>query len=183
MKQEVRIIGGLFRGKKIHFDPVDGLRPTSSRVRETLFNWLMHDIHDTHCLDVFAGSGALGFEAYSRGAASVTFIEHNATAAKCLAKTIKTLPSSQLRLIQQDALTYLQGSNEQFDIIFLDPPFAHSLIPQCLQLIASKKLLRTGGLVYLESAHMDTIDTSCWHELKSKKAGQVIYRLIQRISY
>ncbi|HAU1138500.1 TPA: 16S rRNA (guanine(966)-N(2))-methyltransferase RsmD, partial [Legionella pneumophila] len=100
MKQVIRIIGGLYRGKKIHFPDVDGLRPTPDRVRETLFNWLMNDIRNARCLDAFAGSGALGFEAYSRGASHVVFIEQSPKAHASLQNTIRQFDTPNLHLIK-----------------------------------------------------------------------------------
>lgn len=181
MKQIVRIIGGLYRGKKLHFPEVDDLRPTPDRVRETLFNWLMNDIRGARCLDAFAGSGALGLEAFSRGAASVVFIEQSPVAHANLKKIIAQFNQPSLTLIKTDTTLYLQQRAEQFDIIFLDPPFTQNLIPQCLHEITEKKLLAKGGLVYLESSTAITVDTAHWQQLKLKQAGQVNYGLFEKL--
>ncbi len=181
MKQIIRIIGGLYRGKKLHFPEVEGLRPTPDRVRETLFNWLMNDIKDARCLDAFAGSGALGFEAFSRGASKVTFIEQSPQAYANLQKIITQFNSPNLNLIKADTRLYLQQSTEQFDIIFLDPPFAQNYIPQCLNTLVQKKLVPSGGLVYLESPVAIEIETTQWQQIKLKQAGQVIYGLFEKI--
>ena len=181
MKQVLRIIGGLYRGKKLHFPEVDGLRPTPDRVRETLFNWLMNDIRDARCLDAFAGSGALGLEAFSRGAAQVVFIEHSSTAHHSLKKNIAEFNSQQLQLLNSDALRYMQQCKEPFDIIFLDPPFALNYIPQCLNILAQYPVLRDGGLVYIESANPIEIDPIQWENLKLKRAGQVFYGLFKKL--
>ena len=181
MKQIVRIIGGLYRGKKLHFPEVEGLRPTPDRVRETLFNWLMHHIKEARCLDAFAGSGALGLEAFSRGASKVIFIEQSAQAHANLQKIIVQFNNPNLKLIKADTRVYLQKNTEQFDIIFLDPPFGHDYIPQCLADIVHNKLLPQGGLVYLESASPIDIDTNQWQQIKLKQAGQVVYGLFEKL--
>lgn len=182
MKQIIRIIGGLYRGKKLHFPEVEGLRPTPDRVRETLFNWLMNDIKEARCLDAFAGSGALGLEAFSRGASKVVFIEQSSQAHANLKKIITQFNSPNLKLIKADTKLYLQQSAEQFDIIFLDPPFAQNYIPQCLNDIVQNKLLPQGGLVYLESPIAIEIDPKQWQQIKLKQAGQVIYGLFKKLS-
>jgi 16S rRNA (guanine966-N2)-methyltransferase len=181
LKQIIRIIGGLYRGKKIHFPEVEGLRPTPDRVKETLFNWLMNDIKNARCLDAFAGSGALGLEAFSRGAANVVFIEQSTEAYANLQKIISQFNSSNLKLIKTNTLTYLQNSHETFDIIFLDPPFAKDYIPQCISLIIQNQLLVTGGFVYIESPTAIELDEQQWRQLKIKQAGQVIFGLFQRL--
>jgi 16S rRNA (guanine966-N2)-methyltransferase len=181
VKQIVRIIGGLYRGKKLHFPEVDGLRPTPDRVRETLFNWLMNDITEARCLDAFAGSGALGLEAFSRGASKVIFIEQSPTAYTNLKKIITDFNTSKLKLIKTDAILYLQQSHEQFDIIFLDPPFSAELQLLSLNYISHNNLLKSGGLVYLESPNSLDIDTHKWKQIKLKKAGQVHYGLFKKL--
>lgn len=177
MKQTIRIIGGTYRGKKLHFPVAESLRPTPDRVRETVFNWLMNDIYDARCLDAFAGSGALGFEAFSRGAAQVVFIEQSPQAHLNLKNIITQFDSSRLKLIQADTRLYLQQCAESFDIIFLDPPFSQDYIPQCLEAIARNKLLTQEGLVYIETPAALAVDTSEWLQIKSKQAGQIIYGL------
>lgn len=181
MKQIIRIIGGLYRGKKLHFPEVEGLRPTPDRVRETLFNWLMHDIHDARCLDAFAGSGALGLEAFSRGAAQVVFIEQSPVAHSNLQKVISQFDTSLLKVVKADTHSYLQQCQTVFDLIFLDPPFGQNYIPGCLELIIQNKVLKTGGLLYLESAQMPEMDESQWQQLKLKQAGQVCYGLFKKL--
>lgn len=180
MKQEIRIIGGLYRGKKLPVPNVEGLRPTPDRVRETLFNWLMHQIRDARCLDAFAGSGALGLEAFSRGAAQVTLVEQSPEAHKNLQKIITSFNSAVLKLIKADAQHYLHTSKEQFDIIFLDPPFAQNYLPQCMASLSQNSILVPGGLVYLESSTAPEIDENIWRQIKSKKAGQVYYGLFEK---
>jgi 16S rRNA (guanine966-N2)-methyltransferase len=200
MKGTVRIIGGLYRGKKIHFPSIDNLRPTSDRVRETLFNWLMHDIQNAKCLDAFAGSGALGFEALSRGAAHVLLIESSAQAMASLKENSLAFKNSHtptcralsavsmdpadkprnvgvLELLQANTLDFLKNTEEQFDIIFLDPPFKENYLQETIDLIQKRNLLKTGGYLYVESAQEPVLDPNIWKLLKSKKAGQVLYAL------
>lgn len=177
----IRIIGGMYRGKKLHFPEIDGLRPTPDRVRETLFNWLMHVIKDARCLDAFAGSGALGLEAWSRGASRVVLVEQSPVAHANLQKILTTLNSTQLKLIKTDARIYLQNCPEQFDIIFLDPPFAKDYIPDCLNDLAKNTVLIKGGLVYVESAAPLHVNPEQWKKIKVKQAGQVHYGLFQKL--
>lgn len=180
MKQTIRIIGGDYRGKKLPVPNLEGLRPTPDRVRETLFNWLMHDIRDARCLDAFAGSGALGFEAFSRGAASVTLLEQHRAAYLNLKKIVSNFHSSRLSLKKIDALEFLNQTDERFDIIFLDPPFAKNDLPLCLDILARRPLLTSGGLLYLEAPKVIDVDQNLWHRIKLKQAGQVTYALYRR---
>lgn len=181
MKQEIRIIGGVYRGKKLQFPDIEGLRPTPDRVRETLFNWLMGNIKGARCLDAFAGSGALGFEAFSRGASEVVFLEYNSKAQTQLQKIIRQFNNPQLSLIKIDARIYLQRSKKIFDIIFLDPPFCQQIIPDCLNYIATNNLMPPGGLVYVEAGQMIEQDSLHWKKIKLKQAGQVIYSLLEKL--
>lgn len=180
MKQTVRIIGGLYRGKKLLFPAIDGLRPTADRVKETLFNWLMHDIRNARCLDAFAGSGALGFEAFSRGASQVVFIEQAPLAYTTLLKHAQGFQSHQLTILKTNTLEYLKKTTDTFDIVFLDPPFAENYLPLCLEYLATTTVLKPDGLVYLESNHPLLLDPTHWSILKSKKAGNVMYGLYSK---
>lgn len=182
MNQSIRIIGGQFRGKKLSFPAIEGLRPTPDRVRETLFNWLMNTIHDSRCLDAFAGSGALGFEAFSRGAGKVVLVEQVSQAYTNLKKIALSFNSPKLVTLNQDACTYLQQTKDQFDIIFLDPPFARDHLPSCITILESTKTLAHGGLLYLESSQEAVLDPAIWEQLKLKKAGQVFYGLYKKIA-
>ena len=128
-----RIIGGKWRGRIIKFDPAEGLRPTTDRIRETVFNWLQPYIYQCRCLDVFAGSGVLGFEALSRGARSTVFIEQNKKTVNRLKDNIRTLAAENVSVYHQDALSWLQSAaverdDEKFDLVFLDPPFNSDLL-------------------------------------------------------
>jgi len=181
----VRIIGGKYRGKKLSFPSSVGLRPTTDRIRETLFNWLMHDIRNARCLDVFAGSGALGFEAYSRGAAKVVLIEKNPAIYLNLQEIAASFATPQLAVINAPAIEWLSSqqhnnTDEPFDIVFVDPPFADLALFECIQLFEQSHLLIPGGLLYTESPHDLALDPLFWHLLKSKKTGQVTYALYQK---
>ncbi|WP_028388898.1 16S rRNA (guanine(966)-N(2))-methyltransferase RsmD [Legionella fairfieldensis] len=183
MKQTVRIIGGQYRGKKLHFPALEGLRPTPDRVKETLFNWLMHDIRGARCLDAFAGSGSLGFEAFSRGAAKVVLVESSPKAYGNLQDITASFNTKALLVINSKAEDYLQKTKESFDIVFLDPPFSQNYLPHCLDLLAHSNALVTGGLVYIESAEKQSMDAKRWREKKSRQAGQVHYSLYEKLGF
>jgi len=181
MNQIIRIIGGKHRGKKLHFPMVEGLRPTPDRVRETLFNWLMNDICGSKCLDAFAGSGAIGFEAYSRGALSVKLLENNSKVYLNLIKEANNFNSPSISIEKNDACKFLTETKETFNIIFLDPPFAKNYLPICINAIENSNALEKEGLLYLESGEEIIINKSIWQELKSKKTGQVIYSIYKKL--
>lgn len=181
MSSQLRIIGGEWRSRRITFDDAPGLRPTPSRVRETLFNWLQTDIPGSRCLDLFAGSGALGFEAASRGAKRVLLIEHNSKTCQKLKQNIATLKTDKIELQQADARQFLSNCTETFDVIFLDPPFAQGWISSICQQIAQKGLLASHGKIYIEcERRLDLADLPTgWRPLKQKIAGEVAYNLYQ----
>lgn len=184
ISNQIRIIGGRYRGKKLSFPATEGLRPTPDRIRETLFNWLMHDIGGARCLDAFAGSGALGFEAYSRGAMHVVLIEKNLAVARNLQVIVETLSnSSKLTVISRSVLDYLHAlSNESFDIIFWDPPFAQPDLYQGISLLEHSNILVEGGLLYVESAQEIALDPGAWQKLRFKQSGQVCYGLYRKMT-
>lgn len=176
----VRIIGGQWKGRKLNVANVPHLRPTADRMRETLFNWLQWEIPQARCLDLFAGSGALGLEALSRGAANVVFVEKHLKAAKQL-QQIQQLLADQLSALQQmqvchqDAYYYLQQTDlSPFDIIFLDPPFHHQHLIRLLDSIQQQQLLKPQGLIYLEYEQEQVLDFQQWSLsiYKQTKAGQ-----------
>ena len=174
----IRIIGGLHRGRKLPVLVHEGLRPTTDRVRETLFNWLMFHIRDTKVLDMFAGSGALGFEAYSRGAKHVTMIELDRQITDNLNKCRTALGAPEaIRLINGNSLDQVKRHNEKFDIIFLDPPFRHDILTAAIPLLETYAV-HEGTLIYLEQEieHQAKVPAS-FKLLKDGKAGQVCYRL------
>ncbi len=182
MQQTIRIIGGRYRGKKIAFREHEGLRPTPDRVRETLFNWLMHDVRGARCLDAFAGSGALGFEAYSRDAASVVLVESATPNIASLKQQIDAWNDERLQLVHQDTRHYLQHTHDVFDIIFLDPPFAANYWLECIEYITQHQRLVEQGLLYVESPTPLNLPPEHWQVLKQKRAGQVVYALYKKIS-
>ncbi|WNB76233.1 16S rRNA (guanine(966)-N(2))-methyltransferase RsmD [Methylomonas koyamae] len=182
MANQIRIIGGEWRSRQIVFDDAPGLRPTPSRVRETLFNWLQADIYGSRCLDLFAGSGALGFEAASRGANAVVQVEDNAGNCKRLRENVARLAADRVQVVQQDAARYLAGPAQQFDLVFLDPPFGQGWLESACRLLESQGWLKDYAKIYLESEkNWQTADLPAnWRLLKEKVAGEVCYRLLQR---
>ena len=175
-----RIIGGSWRGRNVTFNDAQGLRPSTDRVRETLFNWLQARVPQSRCLDLFAGSGVLGFEALSRGAADCVFVESNKKTVATLRQNASILQAENARIIQADALRWLQEVKpvEPFDLVFLDPPFASGLLATSAILLESQGLLADDALVYVEHACVDEVEIPVsWQCLKQKKAGQVVYRL------
>jgi len=181
-QQSLRIIAGQWRSRKIHFPDLPQLRPTPDRVRETLFNWLMPVIDGARCLDLFAGSGALGLEALSRGASEVVFVDRDRQVQAYLNDTFKLLKTEQGRVIQADALDYLAGAASGFDIVFLDPPYQSDLLLPCCQALEAGHWLNPNAYIYIESS--STMPTGelpgHWQVLREKTAGQVAYRLAQR---
>lgn len=183
-KGEIRIIAGIWRGRKLPVLNSTGLRPTGDRIKETLFNWLMPYITDASCLDCFAGSGALGFEALSRQAGQVTFLELDKKIANQLAKNLQNLKCDpqQAQVINQNSLDFLkQMQNErQFDVVFLDPPFHFNLVEQAITLLIQNNWLAPNALIYVETEKNNTLITPPdWQLLKQKTSGQVCYRLYQ----
>lgn len=180
-RQAVRIIGGQWRSRKISFPDVQQLRPTPDRVRVTLFNWLMPLISGARCLDVFAGSGVLGMEALSRGAASAVLVEQEPAIATNLREQLKLLNATQAHVVVSDALTYLRHCSEQFDIVFLDPPYNSELLLPACELLEQRGLLRPDARIYLETRDAAVLAQlpGNWRVLRSKRAGQVSFHLLQ----
>jgi 16S rRNA (guanine966-N2)-methyltransferase len=177
----LRIIGGTWRGRKLQFPSAEGLRPTPDRVRETLFNWLAPHITDAHCLDLFSGSGALGFEALSRGAASATLLDRLSQACSQLGTNCGILRANeQTTIINHDVLAWLeQPATQTFDIVFLDPPYHQGLIGPCAALLNDNGYLHSGSLVYMETASDEDLPAlpDSWVTHREKQAGQVRYAL------
>ena len=175
----VRIIGGKWRSRIIRFPDAPGLRPTPDRVRETLFNWLGQDLSGRFCLDLFAGSGALGFEALSRGASGVTMLELNPAAFRALQENATRLGAGALSIERGDALEFLLRAPARFDVIFLDPPYRQGLpqdiwarLPACLA---------EDGVVYLEAeSRFEEVPLSRFSVVRAGRAGSVHYHLIGR---
>ena len=180
---EVRVIAGLWRGRKLSVLNAEGLRPTTDRVKETLFNWLMMDVANARCLDCFAGSGSLGIEALSRQAQAVVFLEKFANAAQQLKKNLASLKTDKGTVINTDTLTYLSQKNSTvpFQIIFIDPPFHHNFVPQVLTLLQQNNWLAENALIYVETEknHPPLLFAKNWQVIKEKTAGMVTSRLIQ----
>jgi 16S rRNA (guanine966-N2)-methyltransferase len=172
----LRIIGGKFRSRRLRVPARPGLRPTPDRVRETLFNWLGQDLSGLACLDLFAGSGALGFEAASRGAARVTMVEKDRAALAELERGKNALGASQVEIVAGDAFAYLARESSRFDVVFLDPPFRQNALPAILGELPPR--LQPAARVYVESAV--PVDASApWVELRRARAGQVSYQLLR----
>lgn len=181
---QLRIIAGKWRGRKISFIDQDGLRPSPNRVRETLFNWLQPDIAGSNCLDLFAGSGALSFEAASRGANHVTCLELNPESAASIKENIIALQAEQITMLPQDTQKFLKATKPEnkFGLVFLDPPFNENLLEESCDLLENNSWLNDGALIYLESdqaLRKYTLPTN-WELIKEKKAGQVYYGLCRR---
>jgi len=179
----IRIIAGKHRGRKLPVLMLDGLRPTTDRVKETVFNWLMPYINQSNCLDCFAGAGSLGFEALSRNAQHITFIELDKHAAKQLKANKQLLTADNIDIFQQSALTYLNcAPSKTFDIVFIDPPFRQGLVTQSITLL-QQGWLNKKALIYIEmeSENDQLIIPNNWSLLKEKCAGQVSYRLYQLV--
>jgi 16S rRNA (guanine966-N2)-methyltransferase len=172
---KIRIIGGEYRGRRIPVPDRSDLRPTPDRVRETLFNWLGQTLDGKSCLDLFAGSGALGFEAASRGARRVVMVENDRGAFSNLEKTLALIDARQVDLIFGDAFDYLKKGDERFDVVFLDPPFRQNALPTLLERLPQR--LAPGALVYVEAP--EPVADSAWRELRRSRAGQVSYQLLE----
>jgi 16S rRNA (guanine966-N2)-methyltransferase len=180
---QLRIIGGEWRGRKLRFPDAPNLRPTPDRVRETIFNWLMPVMHGARCLDLFAGSGALGLEALSRGAASSTFVDSHAKASQAIKSHLDMLNASdKAEVLQMDAAKYLQKEAVAFDVVFLDPPYQSDFMASVIPLLENNGWLAPGAMLYLEIESRKVLPElpSSWQKLKEKSAGDVSYYLFQR---
>jgi 16S rRNA (guanine966-N2)-methyltransferase len=182
MIQTLRIIGGEWRGRRIRFPGEGGIRPTPDRVRETLFNWLMAKVAGSRCLDLFAGSGALGLEALSRGAAHATFVERVRKNVAALREITSRLAPERSTVIEADALAWLGGTAQPFDIVFLDPPFAGGLLAEAMRLLEARGWLAAGALIYLEAPAKagEPALPAGWAMHRTSRAGAVGYHLARR---
>ena len=179
---ELRIVGGEWRGRKIRFPPVGAIRPTPDRVRETLFNWLQPVICDSRCLDLYAGSGALGLEALSRGAREVVFVDLEPQVAAHLSDRLRELRCDRGTVVRAEAGRFLAGSAGSFDVVFLDPPFADDTLAETCRRLEEGGWLSPDARIYLESpasAGAPELPTD-WTLLRSKRAGEVGYHLAGR---
>lgn len=182
MPNKLRIIGGRWRGLRITFPSLPALRPSPDRVRETLFNWLQPAIVDARCLDLFAGSGALGIEALSRGAAHVDFVDSEPQIGRHLRETLQRLGGADAAVHAIDAARFLEQSSESgYDIVFLDPPYAADLLPEICARLASPGRLAPQALIYLECPADRPLPPlpAGWQIHRSKRAGQVGYHLLR----
>ena len=182
---QLRIIGGKWRGRKLRFADGRGLRPTPDRVRETLFNWLMPAINGARCLDLFAGSGALGLESLSRGASEVVMIDNNSKVISQLRENLTLLATSSAQLVQADGLKWLQQqSSEPFDIVFLDPPYADKVLPECINILEESGWLKDQAWIYIEFPSNEDLPVlpENWQWHRNKQTGQVGYHLAHRIA-
>ena len=181
-RHQVRIIGGEWRGRKLHFPQSPAIRPTPDRVRETVFNWLQSHVAGLRCLDLFAGSGALGFEALSRGAREAVFVETDPEAIRHVGQMLQTLKCDRGEAVCMDAFAYLAQPAEPFGLVFLDPPFADRVLPRLCSLLETRGWLHPGAYVYLEDAASagDPELPPGWTLLRSKRAGEVGYHLARR---
>ncbi|MCQ3830087.1 16S rRNA (guanine(966)-N(2))-methyltransferase RsmD [Microbulbifer elongatus] len=177
---QLRIIGGRWRGRKVAFAPIEGLRPTGDRLRETLFNWLQFHLPGARCLDLFAGSGALGLEALSRGAAQVDFVELNRGAAQILRQQLGVLEAEGAQVHNCPAEVFLSQPAAPFDVIFVDPPFANDLWTATLAGLLEAGCVGEDTLIYVESPRNIQIAVPAgWQLEKEKQAGQVCMRLFR----
>ena len=175
----IRIISGMHRGRKLPVMDMPGLRPTTDRVKETLFNWLMFKIQDKKVLDAFSGASSLGFEAQSRGASTVTMLELNKQVCDQLKKNAQVLNCGNVTIRQTDTLSFLKNCHESYDIIFLDPPFRTGLLKKAVELI-NDSIAPDGCLVYIEHEKENALKLpEKYHLLKSGNAGQVTYSLYE----
>lgn len=171
-----RIIGGRWRSRLINIPKGELIRPTPDRVRETLFNWLGQDLTGAACLDLFAGSGALGFEAASRGAESVVMVEKDAAVMRCLQMSTASLDADKVRLVHKHAVAFLTYDQNHYDVIFVDPPFDSNLLIEVLPQLPAR--LNPGGCVYVESRAKFVSDAT-WAIWKQSRAGNVNYCLLK----
>ncbi|MGB1159477.1 MAG: 16S rRNA (guanine(966)-N(2))-methyltransferase RsmD [Porticoccaceae bacterium] len=183
-QSSIRIIGGKWRSRRLNFQTAEGLRPTGDRIRETLFNWLAPDIQGARCLDLFAGSGALSFEALSRGACRCTAIDNNPAVIAQLRANQSDLGAEDLQLVQGDARDYLthRQPDTPFDIVFMDPPFARDLHAEISLLLVQNCWLADSALIYCEMpATEPDLSGQYWRSVKQKTAGAVRYCLYSQI--
>jgi 16S rRNA (guanine(966)-N(2))-methyltransferase RsmD len=176
LRHRVRIIGGQWRSRVLRFPDVPGLRPTPDRVRETVFNWLGQDLTGKDCLDLFAGSGVLGFEAASRNARRVVMVERDAHAWRALEDNLKLLGPAPVRLVRADALEFVRSDSAVYDVVFLDPPYAMG--ERDLLLARVRARLAPGALVYVESPQAMRLAAG-WEALRSARAGAVHFQLLR----
>lgn len=184
MKQGlVRIIGGEWRGRRLKVPDIKDLRPTPDRVRETIFNWLAHIIPGANCLDVFAGSGVLGFEALSRGAHYVEMVDQSQLVVTLLQEELTVFGAKNALIYRASAPLGLRKGDKKFDVVFLDPPYGANLLPACSHYLEDQGFLADHAYIYLEARTViqDNELPVNWRIIKNKQAGQVVYHLAERV--
>ncbi len=176
---EVRIISGKWRRRKLAFPDRPTLRPTPDRARETVFNWLAPWLDGARCLDLFAGSGALGFESLSRGAAAATLVDDDPVVVRALQDSARAIGATDCTIQRASALDFLRANNRSWDIVFLDPPFASNLLEQCLEVLHEGVHLHADSIVYVESSVHQSLQLDSWTTVKSTRTGDVLSRLVR----
>ncbi len=177
---EVRIISGKWRRRKLAFPDRPTLRPTPDRARETVFNWLAQWLDGARCLDLFAGSGALGFEALSRGAAEATLVDDDPAVVRALQESARAIGATDCTIQRASALDFLRGNDRSWDIVFLDPPFDSRLLEQTLEVLGDGAHLHDESIVYVESSIHRPPLLARWRTMKSTRTGDVQSQLVQR---
>ena len=183
---QLRIIAGSWRGRKLSFLDREGLRPTTDRVRETVFNWLQMDLPGSRCLDLFSGSGALGIEAASRGASKVVMVDNDEETINMLNRNIDLLSAQQVAAVYDNAINFVQNCDFMFDVVFIDPPYKLNAIAQCCELLESKQCLSDHAKIVIECDASNDLSKDSnglpdnWQCLKRKTAGQAGYHLFMR---
>ncbi len=183
MKNQLQIIAGEWRSRKLSFPPIPSLRPTPASVRETLFNWLRFDVNGSCCLDLYSGSGALGFEAKSRGAASVVMVDRNRKICHALKQNIIRLDAENIKVLEADVDRYLASSPQPFDLVFIDPPFRQGLIFDCCHALDKNAWLSSNAKIYIEAEYeleLGGLLPTNWKTLQTKKAGDVGFHLFKK---
>lgn len=180
MASRIRIIGGQWRGRKLVVPELPGLRPTGDRVRETLFNWLQSIVPGARCLDLFAGTGALGLEALSRGASEVVFVERDRRLAEALRAVSRSWPGGErMRVFEADVLSWLDACRDRFDVVFVDPPFAERLHRRVLERLGGGRLADAGRIYLEQDSDDEVLDPGpAFDEVKSKRVGRVRMTLL-----
>ena len=183
-KHTVRIIGGKYKGKLLPVRNAEGLRPTPDRVKETVFTWLQNDIENASVLDLFAGSGALGFEALSRGAANITLVELDYHSFRLLCDQANSFDEKEkIHIINNDAIKYLDNCKEKFDVVFLDPPYKAHLLKPVLKLLLNNNIISDNTLLYVEMCTGDNESIAGYEKIKEQIAGQAKYSLWKKSSF
>ena len=181
-ENEIKIIGGLYKGKILPVKSAEGLRPTPARVRETIFSWLGSNIENANVLDLFAGSGALGFESLSRGAKKVTLVEMNPQTADSLKSVAQSFNSDNIEVIKANAINYLENTSQKFDVIFIDPPYKLDIYEKTLNLILKRNLIDENSVIYVEMRNGSNQIVPGLECIREQTAGQAKYTLMKKSS-